>query len=266
MKMPPLPKLLLPLALALAAFGCRTTGRGAEAKATLTGPTVTRPTWIKSPEAIEGTIVQAWGIPISEKDRWKYLQSIYSMLGGTQVLSSKSLVDQPNELFALAVDNLSGWLSQRLVETEQADEAAGKEHSFDGLGLEGEDAAGCFKDDTKDWCDVKDGVRIGSLAAGAVDVNALPKEWKKRLMHNAQDVGEFMLLAVDNTLMMPNGTQHAADFLVTDVFLPTLRAGGPVSPASEQAAWKAVVYTILMSGGFYLEAPPQTNPTSNSGT
>lgn len=257
---------LLPVLLAAA---CRTPG-GADLKANPTGPTQTRPTWIKSPEAIEGTIVQAWGLTLTEKDRWKYLQSIYSMLGGTQVLSSKSLLDQPNELFALGLDNLSGWLSVRLAEKEAALEATGKEQSFDGLGLSEDDAGACFKDDAKDWCDFRDGVKIGALTTAGVDPAALSKEWKKRLMHNVQDIGEFMLLSIDNQLMMPVGGRHAAAFLVDDVFLPTLKAQGALTAKSEEAAWGAVIYTILMSGGFYLEAPPDANaapsPSDTSGT
>ncbi len=250
--------------LALALAGCRTTpprGGGAELKAGPSGigPTQTRPTWIKSPESIEGTITSAWGLQVSEAERWKYLQSIYSMLGGTQVLSSKSLVDQPNELFALGLDNLSGWLSGRLVDKETALEAEAKEHSFDGLSLSDEDA-GCFADDGKDWCDLKDGVRLDSLAKAGVDPKApLSKEWKKRLMHNVQDIGEFMLLAIDNTLKMPGGQRHAADYLVSEVFVPSFPGGAPATVEQEKTAWKNVIYTILMSGGFYLEAPPQTN-------
>ena len=65
-----------------------------------------------------------------------------------------------------------------------------------------------------------------------------------------------MLLAIDNTLKMPTGDKHAADFLVTDVFLASLKkTPGAATAEREKAAWRAVFYTILMSGGCDFTAP-----------
>lgn len=224
------------------------------------GPTQTRPGWIKSPEAIEGTITQAWGLDVSEQERWKYIQSVYSMLGGTMVLSNRSLLDQPNELYILTLDNMSGWLAEKLV-TKQSAATTTDSYFFGGLGLSGADSQNCFKDDAKDWCDFIDGISTQSLSDSAVTPAALTqglsKEWRKRLMHNIQDIGEFMLLSVDNTLMIPGDPtgRHAAQFLLDDVFLPSLN--GEISPKAEARAWQNVTRTVLLSGGFYLEAPVQ---------
>jgi hypothetical protein len=92
------------------------------------------------------------------------------------------------------------------------------------------------------------------LSRAGVDTASLSKAWKKRLVHNVQDVGEFMLLAIDDTLKMPGQDRHAAEYLIDEVFLKRL-GPGPVTPEAEREAWREVVYTILMSGGFYLEAP-----------
>lgn len=248
--------------LAVFAAGCRTRTEapGSAVKAVVNNPTQTRPTWIKSPEAIEGTIVQAWGIEMSEKERWKYLQSMYSMLGGTLVQNTRSLVDQPNELFLLGLDNLSSYLSMKLVEKQAAAEGSNGDHSFDGLGLSSADAGNCFDNDANDWCDFQDSVKTNSLTKANVNAAAMPKSWRKRIMHNIQDIGEYMLLAIDNTVKMPGTDQHAAQFLLDSVFIDTLK-GGPVTAEKEQAAWKNVIYTIMMSGGFYLEAPAEGSGT-----
>jgi len=243
--------------------GCRTSGKGSELKDDETGgPTQTRPTWIKSPEAIEGTITQAWGISMTDKDRWKYLGSMYSMLGGTLVLNTKSLIDQPNELFLLGLDNLSAWLAQQLVDKQAAAEAGQKDHAFDGLGFSTDDAASCFADDAKDWCDFKDKVTLDMLTKAGADPANLSKQQKKRVMHNIQDIGEFMLLAIDNTLQMPGQNRHAAQYLLDEVFLDSLK-GAPLTAEREKAAWKNVIYTIMMSGGFYLEAPADPTPVAH---
>lgn len=231
--------------------GCRTTAsRVSEGEGG--GPTQTRPTWIKSPEAIEGTIHDAWGLRMTDEERFRYLQSIYSILGGTMVHNYRSLVSQPNELFLLGLENLSRWIATQLV----AKEAAQANAVFEGLGFASADA-GCFADDAKPWCDFKDGVTLTSLTDNGLDPSSLSLEWKKRLMHNVQDVGEFMLLAVDNTLKIPGTEMHAAQYVLDDVFLDALQ-GGPVTAERERAAWERVIYVILLSGGFYLEAPPQS--------
>ncbi len=245
------------LAAALGAAGCRTPNSAVGSDVLAGGPAQTRPGWLKSPEAIEGTIVQAWGIKMTDEDRWKYLQSIHSMLGGTLVLNTKSLVDQPNELLLLGLDNLSSWLAQRLIMREMTQEEQNEMYMFDGLGFSGPDSGNCFADDAKEWCDFQDGIKIDSLSKANVDVQNLSKEWKKRLMHNVQDIGEFMLLAIDNTLKVPEAQEaHAAEYLMNQVFLAHLKDG--VTPEKERQAWAHVAYTILMSGGFYLEAPADT--------
>lgn len=247
------------LLCATAFAGCRTSSSSGTL-AGPEGPVHTRPGWIKSPEAIEGTITQAWGINIDSKDRTRYLQSMYSLLGGTLVLNTRSLVDQPNELFVIGLDNLSDWLADKLLEKQK--ELAGKDYVFEGLGFSTDDAASCFDDDAKDWCDFRDGVKVTSLSDQGIDPASLPKSWKKRLMHNVQDIGEFMLLAVDNTLKMPGGERHAAEYLIDEVFLKTY-ASGPKTAEGERAAWREVIYTILMSGGFYLEAPVDVNASAH---
>lgn len=237
---------------------CRTASKS-EALENDQGPAATRPGWIKSPEAIEGTITQAWGINMSSAERWRYLQSMYSMLGGTLVLNTRSLVDQPNELFVMGLDNLSTWLADKLVD-KQGQTTGSDLYLFEGLGFADADASNCFDNDQVPWCDKLDGVKVDSLSAANLTGASLPLAWQKRVMHNIQDIGEFMLLAIDNTLKMPGQERHAAQYLIDEVFLKTLE-GQPLSAESERKAWSQVVYTILMSGGFYLEAPADNTPS-----
>ena len=246
--------LLVALCAGFLCLGCQTRRGGSFGSDLASIQEGTRNIWIKSPESIEGTITKAWGLTISEQEEWQYLDSVYSLIGGTMVSQHEALVRDPNELFVMSLDNLSGFLAKKLIVQEAMLEGAAQPYLFEGLQLSPPDA-GCFDDDTKDWCDVTDGVKVNSMSTAGLTSTTMTKSWRKRLMHNIQDIGEFMYLSIDNQLMMGDGSgRHSCSYLLEEVFLPAL-GSGPVTPDLEAKAWEGVIHTILLSGGFYLEAP-----------
>lgn len=246
--------LLVAVCVGSLCMGCQTRRAGTLGSDLASIQDGTRNIWIKSPESIEGTITKAWGLTISEQEEWQYLDSVYSLIGGTMVSQHEALVRDPNELFVMSLDNLSGFLAHKLIVQEAKLEGAVQPYLFEGLRLSLPDT-GCFDDDTKEWCDVIDGVKADSLSIAGLTTAALTKAWRKRLMHNIQDIGEFMYLSIDNQLMMGDGSgRHSCSYLLDEVFLPALGTGA-VTPEMEAKAWEGVIHTILLSGGFYLEAP-----------
>ncbi len=244
---------ILPLAL-LIGSGCKTRSGHSQLQE-LGGPVKIRNAWLQSPESIEGTITKTWGIPMSPAERWRYIRSTYAFLGGTDVASFKSGIDHPNTLFILAISSLSDFVGKQMVERQALLEAKTEPYVFDGLGLSGPDEV-CFKDDKLAWCDAQDQIRLNSLSSASLKASDLNLEWRKRLMHNIQDLGEFMLIDTDNTLMVPDGTdRHAAQYLLEDVFIPRL-GEGLITPELEKQAWRDVLFTILVGGGYFVGITP----------
>jgi hypothetical protein len=234
------------------------TARTAQHQAQTGGGT---PTWHKSPEAITQTIVRTWGIPLTDEERAEQIGRLRSALGGVRVRDQRSSLLRPNELFVLATMSLSTFVAGKLVARE-AEVGATTPYLFEGLDDAETDEAGCFDDPETAWCDFRDEVRIGSLTDAGVDPTALPLAWRKRLMHNIQDIGEFFLLTIDDQLTMPAGdggsapAPHAPAFLLDEVFLPKLAEatlGGALTAEAEGAAWREVVTTILVGGGYFFE-------------
>lgn len=112
---------------------------------------------------------------------------------------------------------------------------------------------GCFTDDSKDWCDFDDQIVLGMF-----DKNNFPqsKEQRKRVMHNIQDIGDFLRVTIDNRVTVDakcNGDtdcQHAPQYLLDNVFISALQPS-TAKVAGDRLAWQQVIYTILLSGPFF---------------
>lgn len=235
--------------------GCKQSAPGgSEVKAG--GVPAPRPQWIKAPQTIARTVTVSWGIQMDEMTQNDYIGSVYALLGGTSVATMHSPLAKPNELYVLATERLSSWIAKQLVEKQAAAEGASKRSVFEGLETTAvPDSGNCFKDDAKAWCDYDDDVKLSTLTEKSLTPATLTKEWRKRLMHNIQDVGDFLGLEVDNKLTMEGGAEgHACAYLLDQVFLKSLGEGA-VTAEKEKAAWERVVLTLMMSGGFYFEAP-----------
>lgn len=222
------------------------------------GAAKVRNAWLLSPEALEGTLTKTWGLPMTAAEKWKYIGSVHSFLGGTDIASFKGSVDQPNSLFILSIANLASFAATRLVDKEISMASQGQAYIFEGMGLSEPNEA-CFKNDQAAWCDAVDNIRIGSLSENGLTVAGLNTEWRKRLMHNIQDLGEFMLIDLDNTTQVPDGTgRHAAQYLLEDMLIPTLGEGA-ITRDAEIKAWRNVLMTSLIGGGFFMGITPNAS-------
>ena len=145
------------------------------------------------------------------------------------------------------------------------------------------DNYGCFDDATKNWCDTDDKITTGMYSAkdkerllGLLDPDLASSE-RKRLMHNIQDIGDFLGVTIDNLLTITDSEtdseySHVPHYLLDAVFIPNLddplddppkctnekssdnRYIDPL-PRCDIQAWKQVVHTILMSGPFFMYLP-----------
>src|SRR5262249_1175127 len=134
--------------------------------------------WLLSPEQIESTVRDSWGLTINDAEAQTYFGSVHTLMGGTSVVRRTALLNKPHELFVLTLDSLSAWAADKLLAKQAAREkSSGKpdQFLFRGFSIGGlnpsdkiTDAAqckACFDDDTKPWCDCADGVVVGGLAA-----------------------------------------------------------------------------------------------------
>ncbi len=232
--------------------------------------------WFKTPDEIWNTI-DSWKLDIISTDRQTYYRTLGELYGLTNLKQQESLLVEPNGTYLLALDVLSTWLSDELIEKQEHED---ENFMFRG-GLftsenpndvcDEEDPNYCYKNNQKDWCDCRDGVKLGKYAKNTT--LHTEAEHKKRIMHNIQDVGDFLGVPIDNLLITKN-ERHAALYLYEEVFLPKLEQKEDNKPKSnneqkkmsensgdfnsdnshsaDRNAWLAVVHAILMSGPFYM--------------
>ncbi len=272
--------LILAAALSALPAGCKTSS-SSSVKDVATGPTTVRPSWLLSPEQIESTVRDTWGLSVSDDEAQRYFGSGHTLIGGTSVVRRTTLLTKPHELYVLTMDSLSAWVADKLTakqmtqekSTGKADQFAFRGFSVNGLNVSDKihDPAACkacYDDDSKAWCDCADGIVIGGLkAAGltpaglaATSTGAGAKAWRKRLMHNMQDIGDFLMCGVgsidDQTLLTVNGAQvNIAQYLLDEVFLPgwTREVNAGTDPDnSERKAWANVIHTILVGQGCFM--------------
>ena len=235
------------------------------------GADTVRPHWLLSPEIIARTITRTWGIAVDDDETQRYLASVHAMLGGTSVARRGVVMTNPNELYVLTLDNLSAWVARRIVEKQTGNEttATTEDPNAPFAGYEGSvkitdpgACKACFEDGTKAWCDCRDGITTSYLstarlaAADLVDTTPRGKEVRKRLMHNVQDIAEFLGCSagiIDNNLMVgPAGAAVSAPALLLDtVFIPVVQTG--ITVETERVAWRRVVHVILMGQGCFLK-------------
>ena len=223
--------------------------------------------WFKTPEEIKATI-EGYGIDISPEDRLIYFDKLSELYGGKNIRQQKVTLVEPNGIYLLALDALSNWLSCQLIVKEKTTKEG---FTFrGGLFTTNQNCDACYADDNEDWCDCDDQITLDSMFA-----DQPTSEQRKRIMHNIQDIGDFLNIAVDNELLV-DSYQHAADYLYQEVFLANRSAEFSClaeqqisdgvtrtkremdeQPATEPVvqhyeAWRLVIHAILMSGPFYL--------------
>ena len=225
--------------------------------------------WFKTPEKIKNTI-EGYGIFIDRNAHLLYFDKLAELYGGKNIHQHETILVEPSGIYLLALDALSKWLSCQLLDKE--DESKGA--VFGGSWLsQRRKCDPCYKDNSKEWCDCDDGITLDDNFDDHPDYE--DKELKKRIMHNIQDIGDFLNIAIDDKLPT-YGYEHAADYLYQRVFIPNLssesscierlepqgqmdtKSVGNDDNQDKQAdpphreAWRLVIHKILMSGPFYL--------------
>lgn len=216
--------------------------------------------WFKTPEEIKSTI-EGYGIIIEGEAQLLYFDKLSELYGSKNIRQHKTMLVEPNGLYLLALDALSNWLSCKLLAKEDEEQGA----IFSGSWLTADkNCDACYNDKDKPWCDCDDEITLGSSFVEG-------KEFQKRIMHNIQDIGEFLGMAIDDKLLV-QGFEHAADYLYRVVFIPNRDAENSCNTRQQQdtstvdydevdkqkkayphlEAWRKVIHAILMSGPFYL--------------
>lgn len=233
--------------------------------------------YLRAPESILSQIRDVWKINISQADEDKYISNTFRFLGGavTDRRQAETLI--PGPFYVIAVDSLSYWLAPKIIEKQKSCENDKSTSLACGQGLScpfrgrnscsnnNGDAVGCFADSSKAWCDFDDRLSLRGLneapefkkyfaernLSSRPFNSALPEptnETKKRVLHNIQDLGEYLLTPLDNVTDTKNGgTRNSAEYLAENVFWPAFRKF-----PDEEDAWRQVIYTILVSGGFFM--------------
>ena len=265
-------KLHLIIALQL----CSACFQGEEVAQTKSGAAAVNEWWYKTPTQIANTVKSSWGLRLEEREEHKYITQLGPFYGSIDKLLQKATLEKPTSGYVLALDLVSAWLSNKLIEKEK------DEHGFlfnGGVDTIEEPKEGhscdesadnyCYKMNAVEWCDCEDGVELGQYdkkplseaefhilesnnhsekATKDIYLRRFSIEDKKRIMHNIQDIGDFLGMAIDNKLVI-DGKRHAARYLLEEVFIPNL---APPEGTSDHEAWVKVVYTIMMSGPFYM--------------
>ena len=218
--------------------------------------------WFKTPEVIKRTI-EGYGIIIEGEAQLLYFDKLSELYDSKNIRQHKTMLVEPNGVYLLALDALSNWLSCKLLAKE--DEEQGAIFSGGWLTVDKEENCdACYNDKGRTWCDCDDKITLDSHFAEG-------EEFQKRIMHNIQDIGEFLNMAIDNKLLV-EGFKHAPDYLYRQVFIPNLDAEISCNTIQQESgivdrdgvtkqkkagpahleAWRKVIHAILMSGPFYL--------------
>ena len=229
-----------------------------------------QPSWFKTPEEIKETIEVGYEISTKGDAQILYFDKLSELYGGKNQQNTK--LTEPNGVYLLALDTLSNWLSCQLL---------GKEIESQGYVFEGgvytisteKDCDACYANDELDWCDCDDGITLDNTFSGE-EIN---NEKRKRIMHNIQDIGDFLGIAIDDELPV-DSYEHAVDYLYQRVFIVNPNTSSPscVEPNDDYyddeegienrenresedrnlllafEAWRRVIHAMLMSGPFYL--------------
>ena len=232
----------------------------------VTHEAVTQHAWFKKPAQIEAQL-RAWDISISDKERELYFVTLGMLYGATSTATQETFLhDKPVVTYVLALNSVSDWLSNKLIRQQRKLERKTEDAAvfmFKGAGIPA--ATGtcdanrgnnyCFAADNRTtWCDCDDGVKIGRYTGTAPPAPDTPAE-RKRIMHNMQDMGEFLGITLDNCSPSPDKEKydHLPQYLLDTVFLPTFNhAAEPQDDTHEAAAWQRVIHTMLLSGEFFM--------------
>ena len=260
-----------------------------------------RAAWFRSPEEIKETIIKTFCVSLGQNiedgrsEIGDYIYTIGTMYGSPDMGNMRTPLEKPNGTYLLALDVVSMWLSNKLLQKQfmlrlryptNADYQRYSEEKERGW-LEDSacsdnpkdnhnnrylfngnkrtrhairDAAACqacYADDTKTWCDCQDNVYLGEFSKDM----SLSQAQRKRIMHNIQDMGDFLGVSVDNEVIAKDNTRHAPRMLLEDVFIPALVNEGECNTYAllgyegddDNAAKDAAAEAVPQEGGDYYQ-------------
>ena len=195
--------------------------------------------WYKTPAEIKATI-ENLGINLQRQEENALFIDLGLAYGGSNQHGKIRLGDRPTVLYTLAIAKVAWWLSGMLMRDSHYGSDYRPEQLFN-AGIAAPDAQGCFSDTNQQWCDFDDQLKIDTYKRG----ESLTSADRKKIMHNMQDIGDKLGVIIDNLTTM-EGYNHLPHYLLEEVFIPHLTDEG------DSSAWRAVVYTILLRGPFFM--------------
>lgn len=195
--------------------------------------------WYKTPAEIKATI-ENLGLYLQQQEENELFIDLGLAYGGSNQHGKVLLGERPTVLYTLAIAKVAWWLSGRLMSNYGG--SYQPEQLFH-AGITAPDEQGCFSDTSQQWCDFDDQLKIDTYKLG--DAESLTSADRKKIMHNMQDIGDRLGVIIDNLTTM-EGHNHLPHYLLEEVFIPNLTDEG------DRSAWRAVVYTILLRGPFFM--------------
>jgi hypothetical protein len=227
--------------------GCRERQTDAELKA---GGGDATSFWLRSPESLVGTFRDTWELEMSSEEQWSLIYSVYGPLGGLIVSNQQAQVFEPNGPYVMAIDKIAQWASDKLLKKEQEKSLLNEGYMFAGFMLDPDSDLSCFSGQNDSWCPFDDKLKLGDLAAQNVAATGISPAFKRRMYHNMQDISDFLLLGFDNQLKAENGGM-IFNYLLDEVLLQEPQ-GVVLDLAAEERIWKRIVYSMMMTGNFFI--------------
>ena len=228
--------------------------------------------WFKEPAVIRNTITKTWGINITEQDDIMFFSKLGNLYGAVDSITGRVQLREPSGTYVLALDLVSLWISDLLLAKQMLDETKASPSAnmmFRGqIGFPLDslpDSEACFDNNDRNWCDADDKITTRKYSAEDKERLLNPElssSERKRLMHNIQDIGDFLGVTIDNLLLIDGKYKHVPQYLLDEIFIPSLDEKPSENSTDidccDIKAWKKVVHTILMSGQFFMYLPSRS--------
>ena len=211
-----------------------------------------REVWFKSAVELENQI-RSWGITLNNDDKSLYISTLGGIYGSPDVNQLEVLLTEPTSSYVLALDIVANWLSGKLLYMQRNAEAG---FMFNGSNAPA-DTNSCYTSDSL-WCDYADNIALGMYSLTTPPNSAADY---KRIMHNIQDIGDFLGITIDNLLLLKKAglpQKHIPQYIMEEIFIPHLQ-NTQLGMTGDYRAWQKVVYVLLMSGQFFMKLNIERN-------
>lgn len=210
-----------------------------------------RQVWFKSAAELENQM-RSWRLYVSKYERSLYFSTLGVLYGSPDINQLEVLLTEPNSGYVLAIDIVANWLSGKLIQLQSS---KGTGYLFNGS-YAPPDENNCYASKAT-WCDYHDEIVLGMFSRSQPPTT---EAQRKRVMHNIQDMGDFLGITIDNLLSLKKSglpQRHVPQYLLEEVFIPHLidkddTAYLPENTITDYVAWQKVTQILLMSGQFFM--------------